>query len=223
MTATVQGEEFKLSPGDVAVEETDILVKGRVLEHLFDFESEVILATQLMAVRTDQKWPSLEKLERLRRKGRQYLPPPELPRQEEPYDIASAPNINVTTSRSFSRSADGRTARSSDYKLDATGDMLKHSARILAAGSPDKDKVKLEMLKATFKRESDKPDLLGWMRAHKYEFGDLGGGVGFTATNRNPYFTSDPVTAIEGDMPVGWDAELYRGPEYISSLSNSDL
>lgn len=222
LTAKVQGKEFKLSEGDVSVEETDILVRSKVLENLFDFESEVYLASQFMDVVSKQKWPALEKLERLHREGRKYLPPPVLPRQDIPYRYADVPNAYISTSRGFKRDGDGNIGHSASYRIETDGDLLGHTARILASGSFDPRLKKVDSARAVFGRKSEKPDLLGWMGAHEYEFGDVNGGVGIRATNRNPYTTSDPTTVIEGDMTQGWDAELYRGDQYMASISNSD-
>lgn len=222
LTVTVAGKEFKLSPEDIQSDETDIYVRSAVLAQFFDFQPTVVLGAQLMAIQTKQKWPALEKLERLRRKGRQYQPPPALPRRDDPYEWAGIPNANISTSRSYSRNSDGTAHHSSSYRGEFEGELIKHTARILTSGSMDPGKEKLDTLKATFKRESDKPDLLGWMGAHKYEFGDLSGGVGVRVTNRNPYMTSDPTTVIEGDITPGWDAELYRGPQYLGIVTNSE-
>ncbi len=222
MTATANGKEFQLAQEDIAVQETDILMRRELLEEIFDFESTLALGAQFMSVQTKQKWPALEHLERLRRRGTPYLPPPELPLQEEPYDMVSVPNANISTSRSFSRSGEGAIGRSSSYRANFDGDLIGHTARILSSGSLEPGKDKLDTLKATFKRESDKPDLLGWMGAHKYEFGDIGSGIGIRATNRNPYVTADPITVIEGDIAPGWDVELYRGNQYMGSITNSE-
>ena len=221
MMGTDKEKTLKLAKNDIVVEETDILIKSRVLNELFDLESEVILASQAINVKTNQNWPAIDKLERLRRQGREFLPPPALPRQEEPYKLVEIPNINVATTRSFSRSGEGEISRSSSHNLEAQGDLLGHTARILTSGSMDAGAKRFEELKAVFKRKSDKPDLLGWMKAHEYEFGDIGG-VGVKATNRNPYMTSDPTIALEGEMTPGWDMELYNGLQYIGNIVNSD-
>lgn len=222
LKASIRGEEASLSPDDVSVEETDILLRSGVLEKLFEFDSEVLLASQSLSIRTKQKWPAIEKLERLHRRDRQFLPPPELPRRETPYRAADVPNVDVATTRSFDRDADGAINQSMDYKVLAAGDLLWHTGRIAAAGSFKGSEKSVETAKATFERKSDKPDLLGWMGARRYEFGDIGGGVGMRASNRNPFETSGPTTVIEGDIPPGWDAELYRGSQYLGSITNSD-
>ncbi|MBI4031153.1 MAG: hypothetical protein HY370_05705 [Proteobacteria bacterium] len=220
MTANVDGAEYRLTEGDVGIDDTDIYLKGKILEEMFDFESEVVLATQFMDVKTEQKWPSIEKLERARRRGRFYLPPPSLPRQDEPYDLASVPNAYIKTTRSFQRSAEGQISKSASYSAIIEGDMIGHTGRILTGGSLDPGGQRIDSVQAAFRKESDKADLLGRMKAREYEFGDIGGGVGLRVTNRDPYVTSDPTTAIEGDITPGWDAELYRGGEYLQNLTD---
>lgn len=222
LTATANGAQFKFAEGDIEVQETDILVKSKVLEQLFDFESYVVLAGQFMDIESDQKWPPLEKLERLRRLGRHYLPPPSLPEMESPYKLADVPNVHITTTRSFKRDGSGEIGRSSGYRAEADGDFLNHTARLLTAGSMDPDKKKVDTASLIFKRESDIPDLLGKIGARKYEFGDLGSGVGARITNRDPYVTADAMVTIEGEIPLGWDVELYRGSQYLGNVTNSE-
>ncbi len=219
LTATVQGKDVALAPGDIEAQETDILMKATVLGKLFDFKADIFPGAQAMNVETKQKWPAVEKYERLHRREGIKVPPPELPRLDDPYKVVSVPNMDISTSRSFQRSREGQISRSDSYDLVATGDMLGHTARITASGSVE---TRLDEARITFKRQSENPDLLGGLHAREYEFGDIGSGVGLRATNRNPYKTSDVTAAIEGEMFPGWDADLYRGSQYVDNITNSD-
>lgn len=222
---------YNLEEGDVEVEESDILVRSAVLAKVFQFQGDISLRYQRLDIQSAQKWPAIEKLERLRRRKNERLPPPALPRQEEPYRAIDVPNADVTLSYDFSRDGQGREIqRSRTHNVMIAGDMAGHTLQVVAAGDQFHA---LQSFSASMKKESDKPELLGRLKAREYEFGDISGttvpgaigkrnGVGFRVTNRNPYVTTDETTVIEGTIPPGWDVELYRGNQYLDVISNTE-
>lgn len=230
-TIIADGRTYNLGEGDIEVEESDILVRSAVLAKVFQFQSNISLRYQRLDIQSDQKWPAIEKLERLRRRKNERLPPPALPRQEEPYRMAGIPNADVTLNYDFSREGEGREIqRTRSHNVVMAGDMAGHTLQAVAAG----DQLHaLQSFSASMKKESDKPELLGRLKAREYEFGDISGttvpgaigkrsGVGFRVTNRDPYVTTDETTVIEGDIPPGWDVELHRGSQYLDVITGAE-
>lgn len=229
MKITAEDRVYDLVEGDVEVEESDILVRSGVLAKVFQFQGDISLRYQRVDIQTGgEKWPSIERLERLRRRKNELLPPPSLPRQEDPYQMVSVPYVDIATGYEFSRAGDsGQIDRTRNHSAVMTGDMAGHTLRAVATG----DKLHaLQSFNATMKKESDQPNLLGRLKAREYEFGDISGfsvpgsigkrsGVGARVTNRNPYITSDETTYLEGDVAPGWDVELYRGSQYIDVIT----
>lgn len=228
MTVTAEDRTYTMAEGDVELDEADIFVRGGLLAQIFQYQGDISLRYQRLDIQSAQKWPAIEKLERLRRRKNEQLLPPVLPRQNDPYQMASVPNVDVSTSYIVDR--DGGTGvieKRRSHNLVMAGDMAGHTLRTVVAGD---DLHAVQSLSAAMKKESDQPDLLGRLKAREYQFGDINGvsvsgatgkrsGVGARVTNRSPYVTSDETTQIEGDIPPGWDVELYRGAQYIDMIS----
>lgn len=232
MTVTAEDRTYELAEGDVLVEDADILVRSAVLAKVFQFQGKASFRYQKLDIKTtEQKWPVIEKWDRLRRQKRLLMPPPSLPRHDDPYQLASVPNVDVSTRYDFFRSGDGEDIRKSrSHSAVMAGDMIGHTMRAIASGD---QMHALQTLSATFGKDSNESNLLGPLKARSYSFGDVSsasvpgarggsGGVGFRVTNRNPYITSDETTIIEGDVAPGWDVELYRGDQYIDVNVSSE-
>lgn len=231
MVIEADGQVYPLVEGDVLIDDADIMLRSAVLAKVFGFQGNISLRYQRMDVATQEKWPSLEKLERMRKRGREYVPPAELPRQQEPYQWISVPNIDVSTNYNYRRPGSGaKSTQARDHAIVATGDLLGHTLRASIGGD---DFHAVQNVRATLSKESDKPDLLGFMKAREYELGDITAvpvpgaqgnraGAGVRITNRSPYQTSDAVTEINGDVTPGWDVELYRGTQFVDVISSSD-
>ncbi|MFN3826037.1 MAG: hypothetical protein ACK4NR_00255 [Micavibrio sp.] len=232
MKIEADGQTYNLTEDDILVDDADILISSAMLSKVFGFKGDVSLRYQRLDVAvTADKWPAVERIERALRRKNQKRPPVEQPLQEEPYRMVSVPNVDFSTSYDFSRAGQsGEIKRSRSHNAVIGGDLLGHTVRAVTSGD---QMHALQTLSATFKKESDQPELLGRMKAREYEFGDISAvnvpgavgkksGVGFRATNRNPYETSDAITEIEGDIAPGWDVELYRGSQYLDVISNAD-
>lgn len=233
-TMKIKAEErtYDLSADEVIVEESDILVKSSVLAKVLEFQGDVSLRYQKLDIQTGtQKWPAIEKLERLRRRKNELLPPPSLPRQPDPYEMASVPSVDISTNYEYAREgAGGIISKTRGHSAVFTGDLANHTMRAVVSG----DKVHaVQAINARLTKESDEPNLLGRLKAREYEIGDANsasipgamgkrGGVGARVTNRNPYRTTDETTVIEGDIAPGWDVELYQGNQYLDVITAAD-
>lgn len=227
MTITAEDRLYNMVEGDIELDEADIFVRGGLLAQVFQYQGDISLRYQKIDIQTGEKWPSIEKLERLRRRKNEKLPPPSLPRQDDPYQMVSVPNVDITAGYNFSKAGTGGAIqRSRSHGAVIAGDVGGHTLRAIAAG----DQLQaLQSLSVHLKKESDQPELLGRLQAREYQFGDISGtsvpgaigkrnGVGARVTNRNPYITSDETTEIEGNIPPGWDVELYRGSQYLDAI-----
>lgn len=233
MTISADDRTYPLAAGDVQFEDSDILVRGGVLAQVFMYQGKASLRYQRLSISTSDKWPAIERLERLRRLKGDILPPPSAPRLDDPYQWISIPSIDVSTVYEYSKDGekDGRKTEAEkkrNHNIVMNGDFLKHSTRVVTSGDEEHP---VQTASAILSRQSDENNLLGPLKAREYQFGDVssvsvpggvitGGGVGMRVTNKSPLMTTDDITILEGDIPPGWDAELYRGLQMVDSLSN---
>ena len=229
LIAQSAGRNYAVNPDDVKIVEGDIWVRGPVLAEWLGFDLEVNPNTQSMEVMPERKWPIQEKIARSKRQntGTNRRKPPEKPRQEDPYDIADVPNMDVFLSHRLSRRNLGtqtRTETRSNYTLRTSGDLAGHTGQSIVSGN---NEDKLSSIRLKMGKESDKDDLLGPLKARSYEFGDItttniplvGGSrseFGARVTNRDPFSTQNALTPISGFSIPGWDVELYRDQQYVA-------
>lgn len=149
-----------------------------------------------------------------------------LPQATRPYQMWSTPSVDVVASTAFvsDRKSDSTYIRAR-YELFAAGELLKHSfdARL----SSDDDGVP-DSLRMRLYRTDPEGRLLGPLHATHYAVGDVSllstGLVAASAPGRGAVLTNRPVerpdsfdkTSFRGDLPVGWDAELYRNGQLLA-------
>jgi hypothetical protein len=223
---TAGAENHTILNGDILEQDDDIYVRGSALAQWMKFEMEVSLQQQNLAVKTSEKWPVQAALDRANRKISPKRLPPSLPRKHSPYKMIDVPNADLNIRHQYSRNGDtGNATKRTSYSLRTSGDLASHTSNIAISGT---DEEALSSLRATFSRESDKPELLGPLGARLYEFGDIRStgvplagpaknGLGVRVTNENPNFTSNATTSIFGEGIAGWDSEIYRGTRLLGS------
>ena len=148
--------------------------------------------------------------------------PPVLPLIDNPWQLASAPTLDVAATLGVT---DGRPAVAAS--LAASGDLFAMQARALAAIAPDGS----ASLRATLSRVTDQPGMLG-MRL--FAVGDIVAPaqplLAAAATGRGLVLSSRPnwradlfdVVDLDGPLPRGWEAELYRDGQLIGVVTAPD-
>ena len=148
-----------------------------------------------------------------------------LPQVKLPYRMWRAPALDFVVSGGLTyRARDGvRVDRSSS--IAAAGEIahLSYDAQVSTDSKGVPNRLRLHAY-----RSDPEAGLLGPLRATHFGVGDVGGldlglggtgvsGRGAVVTNR-PLFnpTAFDKTRFEGDLPVGWEAELYRNGELLA-------
>lgn len=227
-TVTIQDKVYTIETGDVEISDGDLLVKGQTLARWFGFDIKVNLQGQNISVASDQTFPIIEKLDRLKKRNLKTASiKPEQPYVPQQYKAFTPPRADISLREIYRKTGNGVTTLSSQYSMQTTGDMLGHSARSNISGDNEES---LNSVRLGFSKESENADLLGPLKASLYEFNDvrtvkvpLAGTAaqerGFHLTNKSLYTTLDTVTTIDGDALPGWDVELYRGQQYIEGIT----
>lgn len=157
--------------------------------------------------------------------GRQQFNLADLPQARRPYSIASIPSVDVVASAAIiSDARTGRTDRQLRYELFASGELFgaSYDARL----SSDSRGIPASLRVRAY-RSDPNGELFGPLQATHVAVGDVTTlstplvsqpvvGRGAMITNRALDLPdSFDRTTFRGDLPAGWDAELYRNGQLL--------
>jgi len=224
----VQTDVGEFIPSEnVIVKSGDILVPVGELGKWIDAELAINISIQDLYIVSSAKFPIQEHYLRKKwEKRNNAIPEPSLPLGGKKYQAIGTPSIDVATRSTYRK--DGSSAKGGSTIHNATvksvGDVA-YGTLTTQAQLNDVDKLK--NVRMTYKQASPDPELLGSLKARKFEVGDvttaripLGGtvaqelGVRVTNTDELRTFTT-PKTGISGTGFPGWDVELYRNNQLV--------
>lgn len=217
--------EFNIS-NNVFIEGDDVLVPASELGQWMDFEFKPVVSAQDLRITSAELLPIQARDKRRQSSlGGHKIPKPSLPRIDDDYRAVGTPSIDVATRSVYRKQGDsteGVDAHSAT--LRSIGDFA-HGTLSTQIQLNDTDYLKNVRVK--YKRESLDADLLGALKARRFEVGDittthvpLGGRtsqeLGVRVTNTDSLRTfSTPTTGISGTGFPGWDVELYRDTQLV--------
>jgi hypothetical protein len=220
-------------PRTVLAEDGDIFVPVTELEKWFNFKIKMDVPGLRVTIKSPEKLPLQERLEREKKKNGQGPPKVALlPLDEQPPRLADVPFVDIATSSRYDRRADQNTSESShNMNIRTAGDFAYGT---LTTQTQITSKDQIANIRANYKQESLEPDLLGPLKAKRFELGDVlqtrlpidasvRQELGARITNADPLrgFTN-PSTAITGTVFPGWDVELYRGNQFLGFQRTGD-
>ncbi|MCB1539000.1 MAG: hypothetical protein H6865_01575 [Rhodospirillales bacterium] len=151
---------------------------------------------------------------------------PQLPMHEDaPSNAPDVPFVDVTMNAGYTRDgATGDTGTSGGMSVATHGDV---AGGVLVTHSQIDEHQGLTGLRANYRKDSPRADLLGPLHARSYQLGDLTppqlalqtslhAGSGVRITNIDPgRVYLNPAAGITGSATPGWDVELYRGAQLL--------
>ncbi len=151
-----------------------------------------------------------------------------LPQATRPYRNWATPSVDVVASAGFVNDKRGGSYVQARYEVFAAGEVLGQSfdARLSSDNEGVPDSLRMRLY-----RTDPQGNLLGPLKATHYAAGDVGllstGIVAGSAPGRGAVLTNRPVerpdafdrTDFRGDLPAGWDAELYRNGQLLAFTS----
>jgi len=215
------GKNEVLDRAQVKVEPEDIYVDSRLLARWLPVDFDVDMPSLTLKVRPREPLPLQE---RLARRERRNLPgnqsgyiDPGYPRLATPYRVAEVPFIDQTLGLTTS-SAGGQRRTDTSYTAYLTADLLGMGAALYASRTPQEPSA----LRLTLGRNDPDANLLGPLHARTALFGSVpvpgvanislssatGNGVALSNRPLNQPTSFDRHT-LQGDLPPGWDVELY--------------
>lgn len=223
---TLADQTQVFDPALVRLQRDDIFVASALLSRWLPLDFEVNLSSLTLQVRPRERLPLQERLDRERlgaKAGARTTgyEDPGYPRQDMPYRLLGMPFIDQTLGVGL-RTGSGSRQTSANYTAYLTGDLLGMESALFVSStkqnpSPD--------VRFTLARHDPDAGLLGPLRARSVMFGSgvsvpsvaniasrspTGKGYGLTLSNRliNQPTSFDRHT-LQGDLPPGWDVELY--------------
>ena len=151
-----------------------------------------------------------------------------LPQATRPYQAWATPSVDVVASAGAGSDRKGGSYTQARYEIFAAGEALGQS---FDARLSSNDKGVPDSLRMRLYRTDPEGRLLGPLHATHYAVGDVSllstGLVAQGAPGRGAVITNRPVerpdsfdkTSFRGDLPAGWDAELYRNGQLLAFTS----
>lgn len=233
---TLAGQSQLFDRTLVRLQADDIHVAASLLSRWLPLDFEIDLSSLALRVRPRERLPLQERLARERRAGKLAGPgayeDPGYPRVDMPYRLLGVPFIDQTFGLGL-RTGNGSRQSSANYTAYLTGDLLGLESSFFVSSSrqaPTPD------VRFTLARHDPDAGLLGPLQARSVMFGSgvsapsvahiagrsaTGKGYGLTLSNRpitQP--TSFDRHTLQGDLPPGWDVELYFNEALIGFQSS---
>jgi hypothetical protein len=224
------GKTEPLSPDDVTQTADSLCVNVKALKRWFPISFEADLGNAIVKLVSREPLPIERQIERRARQIRLQRETPVdlslLPRVNTPYANLRPPAIDTTAEMLTEKTAlTDKTRTLRRYTILAAGEIAKLSSEVYI-GSNDKGVPK--DVRARLYRRSEDADLLGPLKATEFVVGDVSGrsssqisdneaGRGLSLTNA-PLDTPQNFdrTTFRGDIPAGWDVELYRNGQLLA-------
>ncbi len=233
MRVTLASESQPLDPGAIVDSPEGWCVDPAALGRWLGVTLSADLSNSILRLESDQSMPFELAAQRRARAG--ALRPTarfnlaDLPQASRPYRMWQTPSVDAVASAAVVHDArSSRTETQVRYELFASGEAL--GASFDARLSSDNGGVP-QSLRLRAYRSDPSGNLLGPLRATHVAAGDIStlstplgaqpvAGRGAVVTNR-PIDLPDSFdrTTFRGDLPVGWDAELYRNGQLLAFAS----
>jgi len=214
-----------LKPGDAFAQLGEIYVRPELLGQWFPLQASVNLPRQEVDLKLLATFPFEAKMEREQKRemighGAVHV---DYPRQKTMYEMLSAPALDVN----IHATSGIREQTDSQYDVRASGDLAFMNADLFVAGDA---RHPVDSMRFTMRRRDPDGNLPGGLTL--IEGGDTSTGSlpigvrsrtgrGFIVGNQS--IDSQSVfdkTDLRGELPIGWEVELYRNNVLIGSVDH---
>ena len=218
----IAGRREELDPSQVKLEGDEIYVASRLLARWLPADLDLDMSSLALKVRPREQLPLQARLQRRERGNLPGTPggyiDPGYPRLATPYRLADVPFIDQTLVFGFDGGRGGRTTQAS-WSTYLTSDLLGMEAALYASGNRHDRSPELRL---TLGRHDPDGGLFGPLKARSALFGSvpvpgMANISGSSATGNGIALSNRPLDqptsfdrhTLQGDLPPGWDVELY--------------
>ena len=228
MTASYGTKSETIAPGTIRETPEGWCVQASALQRWFGIGVKPVTAGSVLLLQSAEKLPVELAMEREARAA-QIKPAKfdlsSLPQVRIPYRMWRAPALDFVVSAGVTYRAQDGVKVDRQSSVYAAGEIahLSYDAQVTTdqRGVPSNIRVRAY-------RSDPEGNLLGPIKATHFGFGDVEGFdsklTGTAAAGRGAVVTNRPLTTqaafdrtrFEGDLPIGWEAELYRNEELLA-------
>jgi hypothetical protein len=224
----------RLASGDIVDTPEGWCVRLSVLQSWVGVELTPDLSNSIIRLTSEVPLPFERAMERRQRAARvapQTFNLADLPQAERPYRLWQTPSIDIIATTEVRREGTGETQGRARYEIFASGEVLGASFDARLASD---DEAVPSSLRVSAYRADPAARLLGPLHATYVGAGDMTAvmtPIGLDSTiGRGAVLTNRPLdrpaafdrTSFRGDMPLGWEAELYRNGQLLAFAEAND-
>jgi hypothetical protein len=234
---TISGKTMPVDPKDIDDSDpNNLLVSTVLLEKWFGISFDYDFAALNLLLTTTQALPAEEAYNRKMKTGNKSWGDEQakLPRMDVPYQMATEPYVDVTTTTSVSKSPETPATSINGWSAITNSDVAGFNLETFSSGNlptltadSSPQQPYLTNLRATLGKTDPDGNLLGALHATSYAVGDVttvsppligNGGVeqGAAVSNAPTDIVTQTSTEITGNAQPGWDVELYRNNVYMT-------
>lgn len=233
-TAYVKNKKIALEPEAAEVHIDDIYVSARNMEAWFGIRVTLDMNALLLVIDSDRALPFEEKIKRMKN-AKSLLGKGSAPEDYSkdayfvPYEMYGYPTLVLGENLNVSKSASGVDIHNVTNFQSFMDFMKMESSFNLSHRVEIGEEQAITSARLNFKRRDPSLSLLGPLKAGKIEAGDISfpsvpllvgsqSGAGVLVSSDPElgfkYSSNSENYVLDGDAPVGWDAELYRNGHY---------
>ncbi len=233
-TVQIMNKEQALQPDDIYDTPEGWCIDTKTLGRWFGVTLTPNLYEAVVQLDSETPLPFIQAIERKSRAARlrtqKTFDLAHLPQANVPYRAWRTPSVDVIADFGFAHASSGGSELRGRYQVYASGEIAGASvdARLASdsQGAPDTLRVRAY-------RNDPRGRLLGPLKATQAAVGDVelysgnlagAGGVGrgaFVSNRPLNRSTSFGKTVLRGELPTGWDAELYRNGQLLGFQSDT--
>ena len=209
-------------------------VDSEYLGRWFSLSLEARTGISLLLIESETKLPvELAAERRLRAaqlKRKASIEAADLPRVRLPYRLWRAPALEFMVNAGATYSADSGVKVDRSVAIAGAGEIAAMSYSFRVNGNAERA---IDTVRAKIYRSDPDGNLLGPLKATHFAIGDVEGARsdfgGGSAVGRGAVVTNEPLshrsnfdrTSFTGELPDGWDAELYRNDSLVAFFDGS--
>jgi len=225
----IKQQQLEVSRQRLIAYDHEIYASVKAMERWFDLHIDFDLSTMVVVVSSDTPLPLEQRIQRGKAlynlaSKKQEGNPQEMPVYDDPYQAIEIPAIDLSSTSGTTRS-NGVQRTSQRFSLLARGDLAYMNGGLYY----DWEDSGKQQLRLDLTRKSLSGNLLGFLQATEVELGDVFApqipligsadrGAGVVLSN---FPISRPTefdrTTLRGDLPPGWEVQLYRNETLIDA------
>jgi hypothetical protein len=231
--ATFDGRTFTLQPGSVERQLTDIYIDTALLTDWFSIRSHLVTEDLTLLISSVELLPVQERLDRERRRTGVRRPGEAgtYTLIEPPAKIVDWPFVDTSIQYSTTRT-NGQMQNQGQYSSVVTGMVAGLDLDMSLNGTIPRQGYQ-DFLRATLGQRDPRGGLLGPIDAREFALGDVSSPslplVSNSVAGRGAMLSTFPLhrlsdlqrVTLRGELPVGWQVELYRGADLLDFQTSS--